>query len=66
MMPKLGIEPKRRADVINATITCIEAFKAFMTYYGLKIESEIAQTMTPGEMIDVTLKYILPPYQDDT
>jgi len=102
MMPKLGMEPKRRADVINATLTCIsihgidgmtldkvaeyadcskgvvsyyfknkdnltiEAFKSFLAYYGLKIESEIENTMTAGEMIDVTLQHILPPYRDDT
>jgi AcrR family transcriptional regulator len=101
-MPKLGMEPRRRADVINATLTCIshhgidgmtldkvaeyadcskgvvtyyyknkdnltiEAFKSFLAYYGLKIESEIENTMTAGEMIDVTLKHILPPYRDDT
>ncbi|WP_018755998.1 TetR/AcrR family transcriptional regulator [Paenibacillus terrigena] len=101
-MPKLGMEPKRRADVINATLTCIsihgidgmtldkvaeyadcskgvvsyyfknkdnltiEAFKSFLAYYGLKIESEIENTMTAGEMIDVTLQHILPPYRDDT
>ncbi|MEJ8547231.1 TetR/AcrR family transcriptional regulator [Brevibacillus borstelensis] len=101
-MPKVGMEPKRRADVINATLTCIsnhgidgmtlekvaeyadcskgvvtyyfknkdnltiEAFKAFLAYYGLKIESEIENTMTAGEMIDVTLQHILPPYRDDT
>ncbi|SDC13573.1 transcriptional regulator, TetR family [Paenibacillus sp. UNCCL117] len=101
-MPKLGAEPKRRAEVINATLTCIsihgidgmtldkvaeyadcskgvvayyfknkenltvEAFKSFMAYYGLKIQSELKATMTAAEMIDVTLKYILPPYRDDT
>lgn len=101
-MPKLGMEPKRRADVINAALTCIsahgidgmtldkvaeyadcskgvvtyyfknkdnltiEAFKAFMAYYGPKIESELVNTMTAGEMLDVALKYILPPYHDDT
>lgn len=101
-MPKVGMEPKRRADVINATLTCIsihgiegmtldkvaeyadcskgvvtyyfknkqnltiEAFKSFLAYYGLKIESEIENTMTAGEMIDVTLKHILPPNHDDT
>jgi AcrR family transcriptional regulator len=100
-MPKIGMEPKRRADVINATLTCIsvhgldgmtldkvaehagcskgvvvyyfknkdsltiEAFKSFMAYYGLKIQSEIVNTMTAGEMINVTLKHILPPYRDD-
>ncbi|PUA37058.1 TetR family transcriptional regulator [Paenibacillus elgii] len=100
-MPKLGMEPKRRADVINATLTCIslhgmdgmtldkvaeyagcskgvvayyyknkdhltiEAFKSFLAYYSLKIESEIERTMTAGEMIDVTLKHILPPYGED-
>lgn len=100
-MPKLGMEPRRRADVINATLTCIsiygidgmtldkvaeyadcskgvvtyyfknkdnltiEAFQSFLAYYGLKIESEIENTMTAGEMIDVTLNHILPPYRDD-
>ncbi len=100
-MPKLGMEPKRRADVINATLTCIslhgmdgmtldkvaeyagcskgvvayyyknkdhltiEAFKSFLAYYSLKIESEIENTMTASEMIDVTLKHILPPYGED-
>lgn len=100
-MPKVGMEPKRRADVINATLICIsrhgidgmtldkvaeyadcskgvvtyyfknkdnliiEAFKSFLAYYGLKIQSEIQKTMTAEEMIDVTLKHILPPYSDD-
>ncbi|WP_028548040.1 TetR/AcrR family transcriptional regulator [Paenibacillus sp. UNC451MF] len=101
-MPKLGVEPKRRADVINATLTCIsiygidgmtlekvaeyadcskgvvtyyfknkdnltiEAFNSFLAYYALKIESEIENTMAAGDMIDVTLKHILPPYCDVT
>lgn len=101
-MPKLGMEPKRRAEVINAALTCIsiygidgmtlnkvaeyaacskgvvtyyyknkdtltlEAFKSFMAYYGLKIESEINNTMTASDMMNVTLKHILPPYRDDT
>lgn len=101
-MPKLGMEPKRRAEVINATLSCIsihgidgmtldkvaeyadcskgvvtyyyknkdnltiEAFKSFMAYYGLKIQSEIDKTMTAGEMMDVTLKHILPPFRDDS
>ncbi|AEI39877.1 TetR/AcrR family transcriptional regulator [Paenibacillus mucilaginosus] len=100
-MPKVGMEPKRRAEVINATLTCIslhgidgmtldkvaeyadcskgvvtyyyknkdhltiEAFKAFMAYYGLKIESELRSTMTAGEMIGVTMDHILPPYRED-
>ncbi|MCY9664603.1 TetR family transcriptional regulator [Paenibacillus alginolyticus] len=100
-MPKVGMEPKRRADVINATLICIsrhgidgmtldkvaeyadcskgvvtyyfknkdnlivEAFKSFLAYYGLKIQSEIQKTMAAKEMIDVTLKHILPPYSDD-
>ncbi|WP_123039213.1 TetR/AcrR family transcriptional regulator [Cohnella candidum] len=100
-MPKLGMEPKRRADVINATLTCIsrygidgmtldkvaeyagcskgvvtyyyrnkdhltvEAFKSFLAYYGTKIESELERTMTAAQMIEVTLKHILPPYHDD-
>ncbi|WP_256757809.1 TetR/AcrR family transcriptional regulator [Cohnella sp. WQ 127256] len=99
-MPKVGIEPKRRAEVINATLTCIsrhgidgmtldkvakyaecskgvvtyyfknkdnliiEAFKAFLAYYGLKINSQIQHTMTPKDMIGVTLQHILPPYSD--
>lgn len=101
-MPRIGIEPKRRAEVINATLICIshhgmdgmtldkvaeyagcskgvvayyfknkdqltiEAFKAFLAYYSLKIESEISSSMTAGEMIDVTLKHILPPNHEDT
>jgi TetR/AcrR family transcriptional regulator, transcriptional repressor of bet genes len=101
-MPKLGMEQKRRADVINATLTCIsmygidgmtldkvadrancskgvvtyyfknkdhltiEAFKSFLAYYGLKIESGIEHTMTSGEMMDLTLKFMLPPFSDDT
>lgn len=100
-MPKVGMEPKRRADVINATLICIsrhgidgmtldkvaenaacskgvvtyyfknkdnlivESFKSFLAYYGLKIQSEIQKTMTAEDMIDVTLKHILPPYSDD-
>ncbi|UKS29732.1 TetR family transcriptional regulator [Paenibacillus sp. HWE-109] len=96
-MPKVGMEPKRRAEVINATLTCIskfgidgmtldkvaehascskgvvtyyfknkesliiEAFKSFLSYYGMKINAEIQQTMTPNEMIELTLKHILPP-----
>lgn len=43
----------------------IEAFKSFLAYYGLKIHSEIQKTMTAEEMIDVTLKHILPAYSDD-
>jgi AcrR family transcriptional regulator len=35
----------------------IEAFKSLLAYYGLKIQSEIQNTMTAGEMIDVTLKH---------
>ncbi|WP_239616529.1 TetR/AcrR family transcriptional regulator [Cohnella mopanensis] len=101
-MPKVGMEPKRRADVINATLTCIsrhgidgmtldkvaevagcskgvvtyyfknkdnlmiESFKAFLAYYGSKINSEIQNTMPAEEMIGVTLKNILPPYSNDT
>lgn len=96
-MPKVGMEPKRRAEVINATLACIskhgidgmtldkvaeyadcskgvvtyyfknkdnliiEAFKAFLAYYGLKINSEIQNTMAAENMIAVTLKHILPP-----
>lgn len=43
----------------------IEAFKSFMAYYGLKIQSEIVSTMSAGEMMDVTLEHILPPFRDD-
>ncbi|CAM3546645.1 MULTISPECIES: TetR/AcrR family transcriptional regulator [Paenibacillus] len=100
-MPKIGMEPKRRADLINATLTCIsrhgidgmtldkvaehadcskgvvtyyfknkehltiEAFKAFLAYYGLKIESDIKSSMTAMEMMEVTMKHLLPPYRDD-
>ncbi|RNB84569.1 TetR/AcrR family transcriptional regulator [Brevibacillus fluminis] len=100
-MPKLGMEEKRKADVIDAALTCIsaygidgmtlervaefancskgviayyfknkenltiEAFKAFLAYYGKKIEYEIDRSMTSGEMLDVVLKHILPPYCDD-
>ncbi|MGG3307059.1 TetR/AcrR family transcriptional regulator [Paenibacillus lautus] len=100
-MPKLGMEQKRRADVINATLTCIsmygidgmtldkvadhancskgvvtyyfknkdqltiEAFKSFLAYYGLKIELGIEHTMTSGEMMDLALKFMLPPLTDD-
>jgi len=101
-MPKLGMEPKRRADVINATLTCIsiygidgmtldkvaeyadcskgvvtyyfkkkdrltiEAFKAFLSYFGLKIQSVINKTMTAADMIEVTLTHLLPAYRDDS
>ncbi|WP_284641095.1 TetR/AcrR family transcriptional regulator [Paenibacillus silviterrae] len=100
-MPKVGMEPKRRADVINAALTCIsvhgmdgmtldkvaeyakcskgviiyyfknkdqlivEAFRSFMAYYGLKIQSEIDSSMPADQMIDITMKHILPPYDDD-
>lgn len=100
-MPKLGMGPKRRAEVVNATLTCIsmygidgmtldkvadhancskgvvtyyfknkdhltiEAFKSFLAYYGLKIESGIEHTMKPGEMMDLALKFMLPPLSDD-
>jgi len=100
-MPKLGMEPKRRADIINATLTCIsrhgmdgltldkvaacadcskgvvtyyyknkeeltlEAFKAFLAYYGLKIEAEIDRSMSAEAMLDVVMKHLLPPYEDD-
>jgi AcrR family transcriptional regulator len=101
-MPKLGMEPQRRAAVINATLTCIsmhgmdgmtldrvaeyagcskgvvtyyyknkdaltlDAFKAFLSYYGLKIGDEIKQGMSAEAMIDVTLKHLLPPYKHET
>jgi TetR/AcrR family transcriptional repressor of bet genes len=95
------VEPRRRADVINATLICISnhgidgmtldkvakyagcskgvvtyyfenkdnliigAFKAFLVYYNLKINSEIQQKMTAAEMIEVTLKHILPPNSNE-
>ncbi|TXK81834.1 TetR/AcrR family transcriptional regulator [Paenibacillus sp. N3.4] len=100
-MPKVGMEPKRRAEVINATLMCIsthgidgmtldkvaeyadcskgvvtyyfknkdnliiEAFRSFLAYYGLKIQSQIQHTMTPEAMIEVTLKNILPSFCED-
>src|SRR5690606_37800052 len=100
-MPKIGVEQKRRAEVINATLTCIsnhgldgmtlekvaeyagcskgvvayyfqnkdnltrEAIKAFLAYFGKKIEAEIDTTMAAHEMLQVALNRILPPYQDD-
>ncbi|MFP4974413.1 TetR/AcrR family transcriptional regulator [Paenibacillus sp. CN-4] len=99
-MPKIGMEPRRRAELINATLTCIsergmegmtldkvaeyagcskgvvvyyfknkdeltvEAFKAFMAYYGRKIESEIRPGMAAGEMLDIVLNQLLPPYRE--
>ncbi|MCZ8518285.1 MULTISPECIES: TetR/AcrR family transcriptional regulator [Paenibacillus] len=101
-MPKVGMEPRRRAEVINAALTCIslhgidgmtldkvaeyagcskgvvtyyyknkdhltvEALKSFMAYYGQRIESELDATMTAPEMLDVTLRHILPPSRDDS
>lgn len=101
-MPKLGMEPKRRAEVINATLACIslygidgmtldkvaehagcskgvvtyyyknkdqltlEAFKSFMSYYGLKIESELDRAMPPEAMLDTVLRHILPPRSENT
>ncbi|MFS0726974.1 TetR/AcrR family transcriptional regulator [Paenibacillus sp. 1P07SE] len=95
-MPKLGMEPKRRAEVINAALTCIsrfgmdgmtldkvaeqagcskgvvtyyfknkdeltiQAFRAFMAYFGVKIQSEINGSMTAAQMLEVTLQHILP------
>jgi TetR/AcrR family transcriptional repressor of bet genes len=44
----------------------IEAFKSFLAYYGLKIESGIEHTMTSREMMDLTLKFMLPPFSEDT
>lgn len=100
-MPKLGVEPKRRSDVINATLTCIckygidgltldkvaeqancskgvvtyyykskddlliEALKAFMAYFGSKIESEINSSMTASDMLETVMKYILPVHSVD-
>ncbi|WP_028544408.1 TetR/AcrR family transcriptional regulator [Paenibacillus taiwanensis] len=101
-MPKVGMEPMRRADVINATLLCIsnhgidgmtlekvaeyadcskgvvtyyfknkdnliiEAFRSFLAYYGLKINSQIEHSMTPATMLAITLQNILPPYSEDT
>ncbi|MBP1989660.1 TetR/AcrR family transcriptional repressor of bet genes [Paenibacillus eucommiae] len=42
----------------------IEAFKAFLAYYGVKINSELQNTMNAEEMIKVTLKHILPTESD--
>lgn len=100
-MPKLGMEPKRRADVINATLTCIsyygingwtldqvakyancskgvvtyyfktkdhliiEALRSFMAYFGMKIQSELEDGMSASDMIQVTLKHILPLHSED-
>ncbi|MNI22538.1 hypothetical protein D3C73_760950 [compost metagenome] len=44
----------------------IESFKAFLRYYGLKINSEIQSSMTAEEMIQVTIKHILPVESDNT
>ncbi|MCC3375228.1 TetR/AcrR family transcriptional regulator [Cohnella sp. REN36] len=99
-MPKVGAEPKRRAEVINAALTCIsqygiegmtldkvaeyagcskgvivyyfqnkdglttDAFKAFLAYYGAKIQAEILPEMTAQEKMDITLKHILPVARD--
>jgi len=99
-LPKVGMEPKRRADIINATLTCIsrhgidgmtldkvaeyadcskgvaayyfrnkdnlivEAFRSFLAYFGLKIQSQIQQPMTPEAMVGITLENILPPYSE--
>lgn len=96
------MEQKRRADVINATLTCIslhgiegmtldkvaeyahcskgvvtyyfknkdhlttEAFKSFLAYYGLKIESGIEPAMSAEEMMEVVLQHMLPPFSEDT
>jgi TetR/AcrR family transcriptional repressor of bet genes len=48
----------------NKNNLIIEAFKAFLAYYGLKINSEIHNSMAAEEMIEVTLKHILPPESD--
>jgi hypothetical protein len=46
-------------------ILIIGAFKAFLDYYNLKINSEIQKKMTAEEMIEITLKHILPPNSNE-
>lgn len=86
-MPKLGMAPLRRSQIINSTLECIclagtekmsldmvakeaecskgvisyyfkskdnlvlEAFRAFLDYYKIKIDSQIRQNMTPYEAL---------------
>jgi TetR/AcrR family transcriptional repressor of bet genes len=49
----------------NKDTLVIEAFRAFLAYYGLKIHSEIRSTLKAGEMLDLTLKHILPAHTDE-
>lgn len=97
-MPKVGMEPIRRSQIINATLECIctegiekmsldmvakeaecskgvvsyyfkskdnlllEAFRAFLNYYKVKIDSQIDKGMTPYEMLKVVQENALPEY----
>lgn len=97
-MPKVGMEPIRRSQIINSTLECIctegidnmsldmvaknadcskgvvsyyfkskdnlilEAFKAFLSYYKVKIDSEVKKGMTPFEILKVVQKNALPEY----
>lgn len=97
-MPKVGMEPIRRSQIINATLECIciegtekmsiemvskgaecskgvvsyyfkskdnlilEAFRAFLNYYKLKIDSQISSDMTPIEMLSIVQENALPQY----
>ncbi|AZV57558.1 TetR family transcriptional regulator [Clostridium sp. AWRP] len=97
-MPKVGMEPIRRSQIINSTLECIckvgiekmsldmvakqancskgvisyyfkskdnlilEAFKAFLSYYGTKINSEVRKNMTPFQILKIVQKNALPEY----
>lgn len=97
-MPKVGMEPIRRSQIINSTLECIcmegieklsldrvakeaecskgvvsyyfkskdnlilEAFRAFLNYYKVKIDNEIREDMKPDEMLKVVQKNALPQY----
>jgi len=97
-MPKIGMEPIRRSQIINSTLECIcivgiekmsldmvskeadcskgvvsyyfkskdnlilEAFRAFLTYYKIKIGSEVRQDSTPFEILQIVQKSALPQY----
>ncbi|NMM62556.1 TetR family transcriptional regulator [Clostridium sp. P21] len=97
-MPKVGMEPIRRSQIINSTLECIcmvgiekmslgmvakeadcskgvvsyyfkskdnlilEAFRAFLSYYNTKINSEVRKDMTPFEILQIVQKNALPEY----
>lgn len=97
-MPKLGMEPIRRSQIINSTLEVIctegienisldmiakyagcskgvvsyyfkskdnlifEAFRAFLNYYKIKIDSQVKPDMTPYEMLKVVQENGLPQY----